>query len=464
MSRPTFVRAGAAVIAVAAATSLAACGGGDSGGGSSASASDTVTVALDADAAPNGYDPLLYSQGQYQFFSCAVRRAVRHRHRRAGPAEPGHRLLEQPGQPPAHPDAAGRRHVHRRLDARLDAGQGEPRRAQRHRPADQRHARRRRLAGDHRRRRARPEDRRHHLGEAAGAGRDRARRHQRHHRRRGRRSPTATTLEPPSPTGPGPYTLDAGKTTKGSTYTLDKNAKAWNADNWSYDTIVFKVITDPQALANAVVSGQADVGRAARPDHGRPGRLQAEHRRRSAASSSASRSPTRPARPTRRSQDPNVRLALSYGIDREAIVKDLHPASKATAQLFPSDSPGFDASLERRSTPTTRTRPSSCWPTPGYPDLSIDMTVLRSARPRPARHPGPVEADRRHAELRRPRPRPTSSSPRQPPSRCCFGPFGVGSQPAGFVAGVVVGGFMNLQKANDPAIEAVAGRGARCHR
>ena len=38
-------------------------------------------------------------------------------------------------------------------------------------------------------------------------------------------------------------------------------------------------------------------------------------------------------------KDPNVRLALSYGIDREAIVKDLHPASKATAQLFPSDSP-----------------------------------------------------------------------------------------------------------------------------
>src|SRR3954453_22787721 len=68
MSRPTIVRAGAAVIAVAAATSLAACGGGG-GGSSSASASDTVTVALNGDASPNGYDPLLYSQGQFQFFS-----------------------------------------------------------------------------------------------------------------------------------------------------------------------------------------------------------------------------------------------------------------------------------------------------------------------------------------------------------------------------------------------------------
>src|SRR3954454_17723478 len=68
MSRPTFVRAGAAVIAVAAATSLAACGGGGGGGGSQ-SASDTLTIGLNADAAPGGYDPQLYSAGQFQFFS-----------------------------------------------------------------------------------------------------------------------------------------------------------------------------------------------------------------------------------------------------------------------------------------------------------------------------------------------------------------------------------------------------------
>src|SRR5829696_581720 len=68
MSRPTFVRAGAAVIAVATATSLAACGGGGGGGGSQ-SASDTLTIGLNADAAPGGYDPQLYSAGQFQFFS-----------------------------------------------------------------------------------------------------------------------------------------------------------------------------------------------------------------------------------------------------------------------------------------------------------------------------------------------------------------------------------------------------------
>ena len=61
------IRTGGAAVAALAAASLAACGGGG-GGASSQSASDTVNVALNADAAPNGYDPLLYSQGQYAFF------------------------------------------------------------------------------------------------------------------------------------------------------------------------------------------------------------------------------------------------------------------------------------------------------------------------------------------------------------------------------------------------------------
>src|SRR3954464_13785585 len=62
------IRTGGAAVAALAAASLAACGGGG-GGSSSSSASDTVTVALNADASPSGYDPLLYSQGQFQFFS-----------------------------------------------------------------------------------------------------------------------------------------------------------------------------------------------------------------------------------------------------------------------------------------------------------------------------------------------------------------------------------------------------------
>ena len=39
-----------------------------------------------------------------------------------------------------------------------------------------------------------------------------------------------------------------------------------------------------------------------------------------------------------------------------------------------------------------------------------------------------------------------------------FGPFAVGQQPAGFVAGVVVGGFMNAVKTHDPIIEGALGK------
>ena len=66
--RPSMMRTGVAVLAAGALTSLAACGGsGGNGGGGGAT--DTITIAADSDAAPNGYDPLLYGQGQIQFFS-----------------------------------------------------------------------------------------------------------------------------------------------------------------------------------------------------------------------------------------------------------------------------------------------------------------------------------------------------------------------------------------------------------
>ena len=70
MSRPTLVRVGAVAVAAAAATSLAACGGGSSAStGSGGSSTDKVTIAENSDEAPNGYDPLLYSQGQFEFFA-----------------------------------------------------------------------------------------------------------------------------------------------------------------------------------------------------------------------------------------------------------------------------------------------------------------------------------------------------------------------------------------------------------
>ena len=52
-----------------------------------------------------------------------------------------------------------------------------------------------------------------------------------------------------TPDGSGPYTLNAGATTKGSTYTFAKNDKAWNTAAFAFKTVAWKIIVDPQARA-----------------------------------------------------------------------------------------------------------------------------------------------------------------------------------------------------------------------
>src|SRR3954453_10662916 len=451
MNRFTFRIGGAAVAALAAA-SLAACGGGG-GGSSSQSASDTVTVALNSDAAPNGYDPLLYSQGQYQFFGMLYDSLFVTDEK--GEVKPSlvtdfsnnadnTQLTLKLRDGVTFPDGStlDSALVKANLDARSDTdllingplGQGganeiadvsapdaqtvvvtwaKPQAAGQTALAD--------TAG---------------IIVGADAVADRS------------------TLGP-APDGSGSYTLDEGKTTKGSTYALDKNDKQWNAGTWAYDHMTVKVITDPQALANAVVSGQADVG------------VQLDQT--TVDLGDSKQGPTKvggvivgfpvfdktgatnPA-----FADPNVRLALSYGIDREAIVKDLHPGSKATAQLFPSDSPGFDPALNDTYA-YDPDKAKQLLAEAGYPNLSIDLTFPGQPTPDllavqdqwkkigvtlniiPATSTDQVFA----------------AAATQPLG---FGPFGVGSNPAGFVAGVVVGGFANLQKASDPAIQGALGK------
>jgi peptide/nickel transport system substrate-binding protein len=445
-------RPGLAVTAAVAVVSLAACGGGNGGGGSSSSASDTVTVALNADASPSGYDPLLYSQGQFQFFSALYDALfVTDTDGKVQPSlvtnsstSPDNLKLTltlKDGVTFADGSTLDSTLVKANLDARsntdllingtlgahgsqeiTDVSAPDPKTVVITWAKPQAH------------------------GETALAdtngvivGKDAV----------ADRKSLAT-----KPDGSGAYTLNEGKTTKGSTYTLDKNAKAWNAGEWSYDHITFKVISDPQALANAVVSGQADV--AVQLDQTTVDLVNSKQTTTKVGGVIVGfpvfdkTGVTNPA-----FKDPNVRLALSYGLDRKAIVKDLHPASKATAQLFPSDSKGFDASLNDTYA-YNPDKAKKMLADAGFPNLSIDLTFPGQPTPDllavqdqwkkigvtlnivPATSTDQIFA----------------AAATQPLG---WGPFGVGSQPAGFVAGVVVGGFANLQKATDPAIEGALG-------
>ena len=297
---------------------------------------------------PSGYDPQLYSAGQFQFFSSMYDALFVTDTK--GEVVPSlvDEVPEQPGQHAADADPQGRRHLHRRLEARLDAGQGRTSTAAARttRPADLRHTSAR-AARTEITDVAAPDPKTVVItwAKPQARGADRAGRRGRRHRRRQGQSPTRRPWRP-TPDGSGPVHPERGQDHAGSSYTVDKNDKAWNADAF--------VLQDDRLQGDHRPAGAGQRGRlragrrrrCARLHHCRPGQVQAERRQAPAARSSASRSSTRPVPPTRPSPTRTCGWRSSYGIDREAIVKDLHPASRPTAQLFPKGSPGFDAALD----------------------------------------------------------------------------------------------------------------------
>ena len=442
-----------ALTAGVAVVSLAACGSGNGGGGGGASAAKTVTVALNSDAAPSGYDPQLYAQGQFTFFSSMYDALfvtdtdgkvkpslVTEFKNNAGNTQLT--LTLKDGVTFSDGSKLDSTLVKKNLDQRSNSkllingtlGKGGTQEIKDVAAPDpktivitwaQPQANGQNALADT-------------SGIIVGANAVE------------KRDALATASD-----GSGAYTLDAGRTTKGSSYQLVKNAKAWSAKDWTFDTIVFKVITDPQALSNAVVSGQADV--ASQLDQSTVALVDSKQKTTKVGGVIVGFpvfdkiGKTNPA-----FKDPNVRLALSYGTDRQAIVKDLHPASKATAQLFPSGSPGFDEALNT----TYAYQPEKAkqlLATAGYPNLAIDLTIGGQ----PTADELAIQNQWKKIGVTLKFVSATSTDQifaaavTQPLG---FGPFSVGSNPAGFVAGVVVGGFANLQKASDPAVQGALGK------
>lgn len=60
------------------------------------------------------------------------------------------------------------------------------------------------------------------------------------------------------PAGSGPYVLDTASTVNGSQFTFTANKDYWNKDLQKFGKVVFKVLIDPTARVNALVSGQVD--------------------------------------------------------------------------------------------------------------------------------------------------------------------------------------------------------------
>src|SRR3954447_6097981 len=447
------VRVGTALLTATAVFSLAACRG--SGGASArASAADTVTIALDADAAPNGYDPLLYGQGQIEFFSglydtlflTGADGTVTPSLVTGFTNSPDNlqtTLTLKDGVTFTDGSTLDSTLVKGNLDRRSDSDLAAYQAFSKGGTTEITDV----AAPDAKTvvitwaaPQASPGK---NLADEAGVivGADAI----------AKPDTLATT-----PDGSGPYTLDDGKTTRGSSYSLVKNDEAWNAGAYGYDTVVYKVIIDDQALANAVVSGQADV--ALQLDSSTIDLVQSKRDIVKAGGTivgfpvADKTGATNPA-----FAKVEVRQALSYAIDRESLVRDLHPGARATAQLFPESAPGFDPALDDAYA-YDPAKAKQLLAAAGFPNgFEINQTV--GGQPTDDQ----IAIQKQWAAIGVKLNFVTATSTdavfaaaQTEPLLC--GPFAVGSNPAGFVAGAVVGGFVNLQKASDPQIGAALGK------
>ena len=452
MSRSRSVRLGTAVIAVTAAGSLAACGGASSAasGGSAGASTAKVTIGEDSDSAANGYDPLLYGSAQFSFFSGLYDALfVTGADGNAKPSlvssstdSPDHTRLTltlRDGVTFTDGSTLDSTLVKQNLDRRSDktlAAYGQLSTAIKDVAAPDAQTvvitwNSPQATG--------PTNLADEAGVIIGS--------------KGVQDPSSLKT---TPDGSGPYTLASSGTTRGSSYTLTKNTKAWNAGNYAYSTVVFRVITDHQALANAVSSGQVDVA----------GQLDPAKVDQVRSSKSISQvggtivgmpvvdktGKTNPA-----FAKTEVRQALDYATDRAALVK-LHPGVKATVQLFPAAATGFDATLNTKYA-YDPAKAKQLLASAGYPNgFSIDLTVLGQ----PTDDEIAVQKQWSQVGVKLNFVTATSTdavfaaAQTQPLLYGASG-FTVGTNPAGFVAGVLYGGFMNLQHASDPNIESSLG-------
>jgi peptide/nickel transport system substrate-binding protein len=447
-------RPGVAVTAAVAVASLAACSGGGGGGGaSSQSAEDTVTIALNADAAPSGYDPLLYSQGQFQFFAALYDSLFVTQP--DGTVEGSlvsdfsnnedntqTTLTLRDGVTFTDGSTLDAQLVKDNLDRRSDPdleaygalGEGQAAAITDVTAQDDTTVVITWAAPQ-----ATPEN---NLVDTAGVivGADAV--------------ADPTTLET-TPDGSGAYALNTDKTTQASSYTLDKNAEAWNAEEWTYDTIVFTVITDPQALANAVVSGQADV--AGTLDQTTIDLVESRQKTVKIGGTIVGFPVTdKTGVTTPAFASEQARLAIGYAIDRESLVSDLHPGARATSQLFPEAAAGFDPALDEEFA-YDPDKAKQLLAEAGVPDgFEFNITVLGQ----PSEDQVAIQGQL--AEVGITMNFVTATSTDQVfaavnTDPVIWGPFTVGANPAGFVAGVVYGGFMNTQGAKEPDIEQALG-------
>lgn len=149
-----------------------------------------------------------------------------------------------------------------------------------------------------------------------------------------------------NPIGSGPYVYDKAGSVNGSQFTFTKNDDYWNPDLQKFDKVVFKVLIDPTAAVNAVVSGQVDA-------------MLVQPQSMKQADGAGLTKTTYPVdwqglllfdrggAIAPELEDVRVRQAINYAFDRETMLEELqYGEGEVTAQVFGSTTDAFIPELD----------------------------------------------------------------------------------------------------------------------
>jgi peptide/nickel transport system substrate-binding protein len=260
------------------------------------------------------------------------------------------------------------------------------------------------------------------------------------------KNPAVLTM---GPDGSGAYSLNTGASVKGSSYVLTKKPSSWDAKAFPWSTVTFNVIADPQARANAVVSGQDQLAEidpltATFVKH-QTGETRFPGEVYGFAVFDKDGTVSKPF------SSVTVRQALSMAINRTALAA-IHTGANATASLFPSGTKGYDAALDKKYAYNPAAA-KQLLAQAGYPNgFSFTLVTVGLASSTDLQA---VQANWQSIGVNMTISPATSFAEglqAQSTTPLGYNPFVIGQDPLGFVTGFLLGGTLNLQHATDPKI------------
>jgi peptide/nickel transport system substrate-binding protein len=254
-----------------------------------------------------------------------------------------------------------------------------------------------------------------------------------------------------APDGSGPYKLASA--VKGSSYTVTSTAGAATA-SYPFATITYKAYLDKTARVNAQISGQTDVSMLD-PTTASTAQSNGVTLVKNGGTVDTLLVFDKTGVSSKPFGNKLVRLALSYAIDRAAFVAALAKGSHPTANAFPHASPGYDPALET-SYALSDAKAKQLLAQAGYPN-GFSFTITSS----PSDEAQLEFLQKQFAAIGV-----TMNITETTSTAQLFA--AINTQPMGFIplswaseigitGGVLVGGFANPHKTQDPVIGAALG-------